>query len=1091
MRSRRATFRPSLLSTAIALAATGLSHQALAVDLCFERSSITISAATSDDTCVIDTSGASLTVPVGQVLSNGVILDNSPVTIINAGTISASGAEEVTDWSPYVETSVAAITSGDFEGSLQNNGTLRASLVGTVHATGSASSGYTTSGYWYSSSADGRFWGAARGVDVHGLGAAQIVNAGSIDVSVTGTVSADDGSGYGYLYADGIFVSGNQVEDVTNTGAILASATLDADYGFAMARGIAIEGEVSSAIVNRGRISASAVVNTDRYADATAYGVYIEGGIGSGGSFSNESVIDAVVTGGGDRRARRIGPGGGGRAVGVMIDGNSGSSGPFLMAFTSGPYAALSGGASFSNSGRITARLGADSTGGSLTGVWLEDMVGGASFSNAASGIIEARGGDAAYVASATGLQVGRIEDDATASNAGLISGSVEDALSVAYAQGLWVEQVGSSGSFDNSGRIEASANGSFYVNAIGASLQYVNGGDLVNTGSISAMAQSRVNSADATGVYVDSLDSMGEILNEGTISARAGVQDSGSARANGMRFFVLDGSVINRGTISAGLVTPDLSPLEEGDGFPDMMSMGPGYGQLYSLFASYGSGVVSNESEGLLDGAVYLSDLISLENAGRIISPATTGSRIGGNYTQTGDGVFELEIRDIYSYGSLQVGGTADFTGSSSIVVSVDPLAQIADGDAFEDVVYANFLVNPDGFAVSDTSLFWDFESSEDVSSLDLVARYLGAAEVLGESGATLTPEQLGLAEDLLLGNLGPDFAPLVDALNRAPDAAAAAEVLESAGPALAGAQGFSARGASQGATNAISARLAELRGAASGDAFQQNAVWIKPYLGMAEQDSVNGVDGYDVNTAGFVLGIDGDISDNWRVGVGVASALTDVEGDKADLDVETVQLALYASYAISDSAALDLDLSHVSNRFDSSRRVGFAGTTALANYDGTQFAVGAAVSNRVALGEKGAFVPALQVRYNRFSLDGYSETGAGVFNLSVDNQTEDSLQWLARGGFEFGVGSGTLLASAGVGYDTLDAAIATASFAGGGPTYVSNGIKPDSTIVTGGLGYRYVTAKNLEINAAYDAESRGGDYLAQTVSVKFRLPF
>lgn len=316
-------------------------------------------------------------------------------------------------------------------------------------------------------------------------------------------------------------------------------------------------------------------------------------------------------------------------------------------------------------------------------------------------------------------------------------------------------------------------------------------------------------------------------------------------------------------------------------------------------------------------------------------------------------------------------------------------------------------------------------------------------------------------------------------------------ARVVEQVGPAWSGAAGYATRVAGQGASNAINARMGETRGAASGDAFTKNAVWIKPFLGMASQDDTSGVSGFDVDTTGFVIGIDGNVTDDARLGIAVASSQSNGEGGSADLDIDTTQFSVYGSYALGSATALDADLSYGANSYDSTRRVSFAPGNAVANYDGTQLALGATLSHRMTMSEKTVLVPALSVRYSKVEIDGYAETGAGVYNLNVADSSDDSVLVAAKAGYELTLSNkGTFLASLGLGYDSADRASATASLSGNGPTFVSNGVEPESTLVTGGIGYRYVTDKNLEINAAYDVESRS-DFLGQTVSVKFKLPF
>ena len=237
-------------------------------------------------------------------------------------------------------------------------------------------------------------------------------------------------------------------------------------------------------------------------------------------------------------------------------------------------------------------------------------------------------------------------------------------------------------------------------------------------------------------------------------------------------------------------------------------------------------------------------------------------------------------------------------------------------------------------------------------------------------------------------------------------------------------------------------------------------------------------------------MIGLDGNVSDAVRLGGAIASAKSDVSG-MGSLDISTTQFTAYGSYAFDSRTSLDVDLGYAMNSYDS-HRVAINGSTAIASFDGTQLTFGLNLSHSYALNETSALIPSLSVRYNKVDLDGYQETGAGVYDLHVAEKKDDSVLSAIKGTYELTMSNkGVFTANLGVGVDTANQASATSSLSGGtGPTFVSNGINPDSTVLMGGIGYRYVTSKNLEINAAYDLEGRS-NFLGQTASVKFKLPF
>ncbi|MCC2638922.1 MAG: outer rane autotransporter [Moraxellaceae bacterium] len=928
-----------------------------------------------------------------------------------------------------------------------------------------------------------------------------IGNSGSItataSITGSGTVAAWGIQSYSALLG---------TSAISNSGTIVATATAASGRGLGV--GIQVLGDLmdSASVSNSGTIAASA---SGASGIATAHGIDT-GNVTGTASVTNSGSITATAMATGDE-ANVYGIRGGSLSDSAAItnDGRIALSASGQSAFAYGINASmLSGTASVRNNGTIAATANGGTSTATAYGIRIQGGVNDSS-SVVNSGRVVVTGNSVDSWGGAYGMQIfPPLGGDSLFRNEGDIQARASSRNGGVYAYGMVIEGAQSGGDYQNDGtidiRADAATSASFGGMWLGGSLS--GNGALLNSGRIVGVAVSRESSNIlARGIYIDStvqsgssvtnsgsvdvtarslgvtgtgavawgisigtLEAGASVTNSGSIAARASVV-SDSAVALGIRIGSnLDGTVTNTGTIVAEASGPSASA--------------------YGVYAGGGSGSVSNS--GTIIGGVSLGGTVDLDNSGHILTTAGNPSHVGGDYTQGTDGLLTLQVESAGRYAALNVGGEADFTASDSIHIIVTPDVTLVDGSTLANVISAGTLTTDlDGPTVTDSSLFWSFTGVMDGNTLDLDVDFAGGAAGLQGSGQAFTTSQLAFADSVLLAGAGGTYSELSAALNGAADAAAAADALESVGPGLPGAAAAALRSMSAGASLAISARQGEIRGAAAGDAFTQNALWLKPFIGQADQDSVDGVDGYDVDGTGFVIGLDGDVSESWRLGVAVASGQGEVGGDKVALDVSSTQLSLYGSYAMSDSATFDLNIDHLSSGVDSTRRVALANTSARASYDASQFALGATVSNRVAMGERSTFIPSLQARYQRASLDGYTETGAGIYDLTVESSTEGSLLWAAEGAFEFGVGKGTLLASAGLGYDTLDAASLTSTLSGSGPTFVSNGIKPDSTVVTGGLGYRHVTAKALEISVAYDVESRG-DFMAQTASVKFKLP-
>ncbi|MDF2445839.1 MAG: outer rane autotransporter [Moraxellaceae bacterium] len=758
--------------------------------------------------------------------------------------------------------------------------------------------------------------------------------------------------------------------------------------------------------------------------------------------------------------------------------------------------------ASLGNTGHITvgAVLGRESD--DAWGLSAGSLADGASISNGGAIDVAVSTGSSAAV---FGIGTGNLSGGSMVTNSGTITATAHSASGSVEAYGIGTDDLSGGSMVTNSGTITATARSvSDWAEAYGIGTDDLSGGSTVaNSGTIVATADSVSDSAQAYGFRTGKL-THSYIANSGTIAASVRGGDSWIG-ACGVCMYIVDsastfdngGSILASATSANASATGSafgvyVSQLAAGAIFVNtgsIVATGSDAMDVYGIRISSGDGTVTNAGD--ITGDVYLGGTVSLLNTGNILLAAGQGSHVGGHYAQGAGGQLSTVVRDAQAFGRIDIVGTADFGAGGRLVVQLDPALQLATGTVLADVVTAGSLVAPaGGYDIVDSSPFWRFANVGDATSIDLVATRVDAATALAGSDAALTDSQLALVDAVVSGRQGTRYAALAGALNSAATAPAAAAIVRQLNPALTGAAGRAAQGASQRIGEVVQARQAET-GAASGDDVARNGLWLKTFIGSAEQETVASIDGFEADSAGFVLGLDGSVGDDWRLGVAVASARTDADNDSSSLRIDSLQFTLYGSKALSDSTSLDIDVSHGVNGIDSTRRVGFASSIASASYDGRQSTLGVGLTRRVAMTSGLALLPSLQARYRQVHLDGYTETGAGAYDLSVQGRSDSALLGQAKLGLEVGLGGhGTLLVNAGIGYDTLDAATATATLSGNGPTFISEGATPESTVLNAGIGYRYVTAKGVEINALYEFEDRD-TFTADTASLKLRMPF
>jgi outer membrane autotransporter protein len=297
------------------------------------------------------------------------------------------------------------------------------------------------------------------------------------------------------------------------------------------------------------------------------------------------------------------------------------------------------------------------------------------------------------------------------------------------------------------------------------------------------------------------------------------------------------------------------------------------------------------------------------------------------------------------------------------------------------------------------------------------------------------------------------------------------------------------------RGVNRVVQARLEANRGLSSGDDFAgDRKVWLKPLGSWADQEDRNGAFGYDAQTHGVVLGADGELSEISRIGAAFAYTRSDVDSNSGaqTADVDSYLVVLYGSRSLDENTEFNWQADYGYNRNQGNRYIAFVNRTAQSSYHSDSFHVGAGIGRSLPMNPKTSFTPSFRVDYTTIKENGYTETGAGALNLAVDGKTTDELILAVDGKLTHALSdTSTLTANLGVGYDTeAEQASLTTSFAGGGAAFTTDGIKPSSTVLRGGLGMVLNSSDAMEFTARYDLETRSG-YTGQTISVKFRMPF
>lgn len=290
---------------------------------------------------------------------------------------------------------------------------------------------------------------------------------------------------------------------------------------------------------------------------------------------------------------------------------------------------------------------------------------------------------------------------------------------------------------------------------------------------------------------------------------------------------------------------------------------------------------------------------------------------------------------------------------------------------------------------------------------------------------------------------------------------------------------------------TNAISNRVSGLRsGMSSGEAFKETGVWVQALSSHGDQDRRSGVDGYESNSAGIAVGVDGKINDQTTVGVAYSYMNTNVTSDSGDkTEVQGSAFTLYGSYELGNWFA-DASLSAGKNDNDSKRYI--VGTQAKGSYDSD-------VLSASLLGgydfrfDNLVVEPRVGARYTNVKIDSYREHGSSAA-LSIGAQRFEVGEFGAgvrvAGDFPVGLGNLEPEATLMAWHDVIgDKVSSTSSYVLGGNPFVTSGTSPvrDSYEATVGATYKVGA---VTVGATYGYQTKT-DFDGNTITGRIRYDF
>ncbi|MFO1058592.1 MAG: autotransporter domain-containing protein [Dongiaceae bacterium] len=267
------------------------------------------------------------------------------------------------------------------------------------------------------------------------------------------------------------------------------------------------------------------------------------------------------------------------------------------------------------------------------------------------------------------------------------------------------------------------------------------------------------------------------------------------------------------------------------------------------------------------------------------------------------------------------------------------------------------------------------------------------GGTKLLFDSLDPLGAGGITSALDQLSGQVYADAA-MASAANRRAFATALGDHLAGLGATPAGAQQAEAVGLLQLAMGGSSIADAGMPAAAADGGGLGSHLWAR---GFGNFDTVSGdgnAAGASSRTGGLLVGAETPITDQLLLGAALGYAHSDLDADRnlGSASINSYQALAYASYR-SGPALVTGSLGYAFNQYDVDRPIDFAGRTAHGSTNGNDVSAGLAAGWRFELGAL-SLVPEAGLRYDRIEVDSLNESGAGIFDLAIDQQVENMLR-------------------------------------------------------------------------------------------------
>ena len=562
---------------------------------------------------------------------------------------------------------------------------------------------------------------------------------------------------------------------------------------------------------------------------------------------------------------------------------------------------------------------------------------------------------------------------------------------------------------------------------------------------------------------------------------------------------------LINSGSISSD-ATGAGTAVEADAGNTEITNSGTISGNTYAIYLASGTNTITNSAGGTITGPIEIvAGATTVKNYGTI--DIGTAASDGGAYTQYSGATLKLTANSSTSFGKLTT-TSATINATSEVHVTVG--GYLANGTKLTAIDVGGAAVTAPG-TISSSSYAVGFTADGTADLILTAARVTNAYATASSSGNTDT---VGATLDQIASG-GPtgDMLTVLNTLDQMDSATQVTNAIETMTPDVSSGAAESSRALTGQGFATVSNRLGGARsggttgsGISSGDMTEGVGVWTQGLGSHMKQDERKGIEGFSADTFGTTIGADKVVDNHFRVGLaggyGWAGVYSKQPGSPSD-NINSFQGIIYGSYdsldlckarqggkkspeavrnQVENSWYVDGMFAFTQDNYDSRREIwlGTAKRVAKAEHYGQQYSTNFETGYKLVFEKtkKLEVTPFASLGYNYLYMNKYKEKGAGALNLNVQGEGFNQLEQGLGTKLAYPITvkkAGTFIPSAKAAwlYDYIgDRFETTASFAGSGPSFNTQGAKPARNGMLFGAELAFLNKGNVTITGNWDIE-------------------